>query len=183
MVARGDLGMEIPAEKVAIAQKLMITRANLAGKFVITATQVGQRARWFDVSADWRPHGRTAFHENTHMLCRQMMASMETNPLPTRAEMTDVANAVFDGTDAVMLSGGTWWFCVLTIARHYCYWPGLTAVHWLPAETANGEYPVAAVTAMAAIAQNAEDGVNAAQVSDLQKVVLHVPRSACCAVE
>ncbi len=106
MVARGDLGMEIPSEKVAIAQKMMITKANLAGKFVLTATQ--------------------------------MLNSMEVSPLPTRSEMTDVANAVFDGTDATMLSG----------------------------ESANGKFPDLAVATMAAIVQNAEAGVNAYQTFD-----------------
>jgi pyruvate kinase len=96
MVARGDLGVEIPIEEMAVAQKRLMRLANLKCKPVITATQ--------------------------------MLESMITNRLPTRAEATDVANAILDGTDAVMLSG----------------------------ESAMGKYPVDAVGMLAKIAAASE---------------------------
>ena len=99
MVARGDMGVEIPIEKVPIIQKKIIKKCNQAGKIVITATQ--------------------------------MLDSMIRNSLPTRAEASDICNAIFDGTDAIMLSG----------------------------ESASGNFPIEAAETMSRIAKEAEDNL------------------------
>lgn len=125
MIARGDLGVEIPLEEVPIIQKQLISKVYKRGKPVITATQ--------------------------------MLESMVSSPRPTRAEATDVANAIYDGTSAIMLSG----------------------------ETAAGKYPVEALQTMVRLAQRTEEDIN--YISDFQtrsfnsgKSVTHAISHAAC---
>ncbi|MFO7692063.1 MAG: pyruvate kinase [Vicinamibacterales bacterium] len=123
MVARGDLGVEVPIEQMAVTQKSLIARANLAGKPVITATQ--------------------------------MLESMVASRIPTRAEATDVANAILDGTDAVMLSG----------------------------ESAMGRFPEEAVVMLAKIAEATEPHRAAASINRLHEFYrTHRPATAAEAI-
>jgi len=127
MVARGDLGVEIPMQSVPVAQKKIIKKCNDAGVIAVTATQ--------------------------------MLDSMMRNPRPTRAEVNDVANAVLDGTDAIMLSG----------------------------ETASGKYPIESLDTMIKIVLATEesfdyDDLRAARTGDRDKTITNAIGNATCSV-
>jgi pyruvate kinase len=123
MIARGDLGLELPIEQIGLIQKNLIRRANTAGKPVITATE--------------------------------MLNSMMEQPRPTRAEVTDITNAILDGTDAVMLSG----------------------------ESAVGEYPVEATQMMARVVMAAETALGSESEQKIGRASIEmdfaIAREAC----
>ncbi len=121
MVARGDMGVEVPFDQLPVIQKEIIKKCYRAGKHVVTATQ--------------------------------MLESMTKNPRPTRAEVSDVANAIFDGTTAIMLSG----------------------------ETAAGDYPIEAVKAMAKIAETTENNINYKKRFETNLLDLGIAAASACA--
>ena len=107
MVARGDLGIEIPTEKVFVAQKMMVGKCIRNGKPVTIATQVGKVLQDLCINISYHTIKSSSLKFNFVCCNFQMLDSMIKKPRPTRAEGSDVANAVLDGADCVMLSGET----------------------------------------------------------------------------